>query len=714
MAMESRRQLIESCMSAFGQAHYAVMFANFGLRGKGFHHPDYVKQLDIIDHAILTLSEAKWLYWRSTGEIADFAPTTGSNDDLKRALELFSEVERLTAQVQSKDLDALEAAATQARDNSAALVPVGRCVMQSGEVPIVPSICPIVVLKGDSVSMGRQYVAQCAALFGAFVFETIAKRSFTDAEIGELETWAEQLSHYAPEVLEFCRGMVQGSQSTSVPFTYHQALFIWTGDSAPAREPVMIGVEGAEVCSLTGYFGAAAEGDTNSAVMEDAPDLCSGFAAWGSAKANDETVVGCSTDHDCSFQATIVAYPDTGHPFIYTPFSVNGSIPGVGRFFMAGHPGVNAAGLAYVHHGGPCGCTEPEQDWGYGVRRGAVNMHNLRFASTLDEALSYQQGLPTGDDGRLMGSAGGFYASADGAYVLESRRGAKNGGAIIRESSVSETGETHSYLYANNNVLSPQAEGLFCPPEGGYEFSPVSGWYTLSRDKIFSGDLGHVTRHMWSASSEPRNRHLAKKLGDDVGQIDVDLATEIYLNGPPHDVTDWPAFEARANAGEKIDASVGTRMNAQVSVIDIPAGRPPTYRLSIGPIAHRSVTPHRAGYGFYYYDETNEMWELVLHDTPREMATTACETARSLYSQCEDVITHTAWPADSHARLSQWRDEAGEALTHAEDTLSHLLGEGAAPDVEVAHFSDILCAATRAQVRARQILTAQKTAQAQL
>lgn len=47
-----------------------------------------------------------------------------------------------------------------------------------------------------------------------------------------------------------------------------------------------------------------------------------------------------------------------------------------------GHPAMNDKGLAYVHHGGGPKFLEPEENWGYGIRRAASVMHILRFAKS--------------------------------------------------------------------------------------------------------------------------------------------------------------------------------------------------------------------------------------------------------------------------------------------------------------------------------------------
>lgn len=466
----------------------------------------------------------------------------------------------------------------------------------------------------------------------------------------------------------------------------------------------MIGVEGAEVCGITGYFGGGDSADGSQ--VKDAADLCSGFAAWGEATRAEQLIVGCATDHDCTFQATIVAFPTDGHAFIYTPFSVNGSIPGVGRFFMAGHPGVNAAGLAYVHHGGPCGCTEPTDQWGYGVRRGASTFHNMLRSDNLDDALGFELSLPVGDDGRLLGAPGGFYADMFGAAVIESRVGAEHSdGPIVRRDTTDTSGRARKFLYANNNVQSREAEGLFCPPEGGYEFDPVVGWHTYDPARIYSGGLADMTRHMWAASSEPRNRYLHRVLSEAVGEIDFALAESVYRRGPQLDTTDWPATEARLAAGEKLDGSVGTRFNAQVALIEIRPDAAPRYCLSIGPIAHRSVCPHRVGHGFYFFDETNTYWTIELRDDVEDMVRAAMGEADLLIAQVREALeTDIGRELAKIKRIERLVDLANACQAQAEREFRSAFD--CAADLRQATFARSLRQATRAQIRARQVIEA--------
>ncbi|MEO1657752.1 MAG: hypothetical protein AAFR65_08520 [Pseudomonadota bacterium] len=702
---QTRNELLRAAMKASAESHYELMFANFALKRVGYRDQGYVQRIDILNTATLYLSAAKWFFWRSTGEAADFARPTRCNEDLVRALELFDVANAYSRKAKMSDLEALRDAAEEARsvaqDNLSSDYEIQRFL----GAPIVPSICPIVVLTGSSYDMGRQYLEQVLEIYGAFAFEGLSGRTFGPEEKDSLRLWRRELEAHAPEIVEMAHGMASAAIDHGLGLTYDHCQFMWTGATPPVENPTMIGVLDAEVCSITGYFGAEATDET--AEIDNTPDLCSGFASWGEATAGEKTIVGCTTDHDCTFQATIFAYPDDGRAFVYTPFSVNGSIPGVGRFFFAGHPGVNEKGLCYVHHGGPCGCTEPQQDWGYGVRRGTTTLHSLRYADDRQAAETYEVSLPVGDNGYLLGSPGGFYADPQGAHVIESRVGLAAGSPpVIRRNTTDHDGRNLDFLYANNNVQSPDSQYLFCAPAQGYDYSVEGGWFLSDKSKMNMDDLGVLTRHMWAASSEPRNRYLHRILSAGYGDIDSGYAEAVYRRPAKLDTGDWRETEARLSAGEKLDGATGTRLNAQVSTLELRDGEPPVYRLSIGPVAHRSVPPHRAGYGFYYVDETNEMWELSLQPTPRETLEQACASARELVVNAEHLLRDEAGEDDGLRRLRALLETAESKLADAENLFEKSAAERLLSGHDAAHVARGLRFATQAQVRAKQVITA--------
>lgn len=687
-------------------AHYAVMKANFHLKGRGWNDCGYAEALNYLDACQLLLSRAKWLFWRSTGEAADFAVPTRSDEDLDLAANLFAEAENLAngfifPENDEERLSLREAAAPLLSK----MAPRGSEILWFEEAPIVPAVCPIAILSGSMRDMGRQYVLQAVEIFGTFVFDALTCRTFTEGELETMTIWLAHYEQHAPELVEMMHGMVDGAKHVGLEMTFEQIQFMWTGSSAPSSTPEMIGVQDAEIVSMTGYFGGVDQAsDDDTSQHRAIADMCSAFAAWGEAtQAGIDTVCATTTDHDCTFQMTIVAFPENANSFIFTPFSVNGSIPGVGRFFMTGHPGVNSEGLCYVHHGGPCGCTEPSNEWGYGLKRGGSVWRNLMSANSVEMAEANDLALPIGDDGRLMGSPGGFYADPRGALVIESRRGTEaSGGPITRSSTPGVNGAPMQFLYANNNLLAPDSETLFCPPENGYQFAADSGWTPQSERDIFRDGLGPATRRMWAASSAPRNRYLHRVLNEGYGRIDRSYAESVYRKGADLDTDDWDKVEERMRGGENVDASTATRLNAFVSILELDRDAPPTYNAAIGPLAHRSVPPHRPAYGFYYVGETGNYWSLGLFETPKEVLAHAQKAAAKLVGAATRELGQFDQSRPNYHELATFVEDAQSTLKQSERALSSTK-DG---DSALSELSSALRRATISQVRSRQALQA--------
>ena len=673
-------------IKASADAHYALLAANLALRGVSALDSVHAEALPALDLLAALLAEGKWYLALATGDCADFAVPTHASSDAMRGASILREcadhAQALAAWIQGRDmLPVLEQHQRRLMRE--------REILYLGAAPIVPSICPIVVLRGSWPDMGAQYVQQCIEIFGPFVFERCSRRSFDSAQQAILDNWAQELSRHAPDVLEFAHGMARGSTAASCAMTERQALALWTGWDPPRSGPEELGVRDSLTPSIMTYFGALRE-------AVDERELCSGFAAWGSATAAGQLVAGSTTDHDCTFQATIIGFPAGGVPFIYTPFSVNGTIPGVGRFQFAGLPGVNRAGLAYVHHGGAIGaCAEPEKLWGYGIRRGASTLEILGHEIHARDALRRELGWPVGDAGAIMGSPGGFYADPTYGYVLESRgRTLLGKDAIVREFTPGPNEERLDFLYANNNLQDPRSAGGFFPPPGGYQYTREAGWHTLDETACRDPSPAVAARRMWSKSSESRNRYLYQELQQNLGRIDLRSARAVYAHGPRSTFADWREFEHRWHAGEKLQGSTANRGNAFTALISAADGHCPDYWGCVGMASDRSSSPNRAGHGYFYVDETYTFWRLSLGDSPTEVLQCAATDAELLVRLAVRVAPQNSMRTEP---LQRW-------LTAAQSELA--MGRSdCAPD-SINAIARRLRALTRAQVRARQVLRA--------
>ncbi len=46
----------------------------------------------------------------------------------------------------------------------------------AGDAPVVPEVCPVVILRGSSYEMGYQYAQQLVQIFGPWILEKKAQR----------------------------------------------------------------------------------------------------------------------------------------------------------------------------------------------------------------------------------------------------------------------------------------------------------------------------------------------------------------------------------------------------------------------------------------------------------------------------------------------------------------------------------------------------------
>ncbi|WP_418061253.1 hypothetical protein [Pimelobacter simplex] len=675
---------IPAAILQLGRGYEALLHANRSLPRAGYADPGYAPRLEVIDAALLLLLRARWQYNRATGENAERSIRTfaaadieAARVDAEAATELASAVAGASGPVPADVLDRARAIAGELRSN-------GTEIGWLGDVPIVPSIAPVVVLAGSSREMGRQYADQSLEIFGPFVFEALAKRPMPDDVVEVIGGWAEQLERHAPEILEFARGIAEGVTASGMPMSDWQAISLVTDVSPPATEPLPIGVLDAEGGGMMGaYFGTFLESELAS--QTEGP--CSGAAAWGSATVDGRAHFASSTDHDCDFQVTIVAFPDDGHAFIHTPFSVNGSIAGVGRFGLAGHPAFNAAGVAYVHHGGGNSCTEPRDTWGYGVTRGAAVMHVMRYADSAEQAIEMDLALPVGNAGRLLGSGGGFYLDDRSAGVIEDRT---PGGAVVRTQSATTTGERHDFLYATNNLQSPEhSADVFCAPEGGYDYGVETGWYTEQPGLPEDVGGGASTRQLWASSSAPRNRELHRRLVAGAGKIDAAALRDLFS---------VPGEDGAAKTPP--EAPVGHRGNAFVAFGTPSLGR---YSGAVGMLAPR-WTGSNFGHGFYYHGETGTHWDLDLGPDPAAVLDAARTTAERDVERAARLLDEVRDRVDA-ASLDRLLDAARDELTDAAQGLD---AEATAIDVIARSCRGF----TRAQVRARQVLAAVESPEA--
>ncbi len=686
-------EVVKQALNARTRAQFAVLFANQAVVALAPTDPRYLRATAALDQAMLNVGIGKWLLGRALGTHVGFAATTGDERDYRTAAERFEDA-RVRAESVRTALEGGRDPEFSDGSHRPRIAGNGTEILFADDVPVVPSICPIIVLQGSSFEMGRQYAQQAIEIYGRWIFAETARRIFSAQEQNELRQWEAELARHAPEIVEMARGMAAGSSEAGVPMEYDNALAIWTGAEAPATElrGVADDLWDGPLKQLMPTSPSVAARGMSLHVGGTLDELCSGLCAWGDATADGGLVVGASTDHDCTYQATVVAYPDDGHDFVYTPFGVNGRIPGWSNLFMAGHPGLNSEGVTYVHHGGVPYVGEPSEEWGYGVRRGAGTFHLLRHSTSAREALETQCGWPVGDAGQAMGTDGGFYADEHYAYVLETRRG-HDGKPVLREHSTGLDGTQYDFLYANNNSLSPDAPQRNAVPDGDYQFDPVAGWHALDQDVLLKGTPGEQWRKVCTKLSEARNRFLFDQLQAANGTIDTTFVERLYSTPGELPEGSWDEISAAYEHGQW-EASAAHRVNAFISVVD-PKQR--TYSGCIGPLT-RKVQPNNPNHGFYYHDETNASWTLTLTDSPADLVGDAESRAVRDIDAAGKLLSASGIELDAGnelaRRLGMARDELAAGRT--------AVAEGGA-QADVGSHARALRAFTRVQVRARQV-----------
>lgn len=724
-------QDIVGLMEVGAAAHFAIYDANRALIHHDVTSELYCRERENIDLALLFLSKAKWYAGKFSGTHLYIAPHTRDKTDSVKALQWFGKAKEIAQAseclLNGGDTKAENSPASRYRDE----IKLNRKdseTLFADDVPIVPSICPIIILKGSSYEMGCQYIRQVVEIYGKWMYEQIANRQLTEGDIELIKKWHVHLERYTPEILDMVRGWVDSANELGIKLDYWNAVRLWTGHFEPIWKgikshgvrdlPELTGLSAAAM-AFRAYLGAQEnrgeqeDQTAMAATTHDSVDTCSGCCAWGDATLDGKLVAAATTDHDCTFQATIVAYPDGGNAFIYTPFSVTGFIPVLGQYFFAGHPGMNNKGLAYVHHGGGAHAIEPDDQRGFGLRRGATTFHNLRYANSAHDALKNELTWPVGDVGMPLGSAGGFYADGHYAYVCEGRDGSPDEPRpVIREMSYSDRGQKFNFLYANNNSLHPASAKGFYAPESGYQFNVVDGW-VADKPGLLTNLAGpdQLAGALSTKSSQGRNRHMYQLLCEDLGKIDVTSMQRLYrTSSPERYLPDGQPMSHKERekawvSGEPWIGSTCNPVNAFTAVMKPDNGDQGIYMGCIGP-ANRKTLMHIPGHGYYYYDETYAFWEIRLAATVDELVSDARSTAVKQLAECQrnlaSAVSSTASsPAASF--LQRWVDKAKEALANGDRILASAQGGADGNDL-VATFARAVRCFTTSQVRSRQVV----------
>jgi hypothetical protein len=443
----------------------------------------------------------------------------------------------------------------------------------AGGAPLVPSVRPVIILRGSDHEMGYQHATQLIQIFGKYYLEGAAKVKRSEKNLAMIRKSEGYIKQHTPWAIDYVNGMTAGCVDAGIPMTYIQMLahFVSTSNSP---------------------------GDDDSD--------CSGFAAWGSATKDGKLIAGGSGDHEIRvgskyryrYEVNVMLFPETGHNHVFSP-------PSGG----AGHPGMNNKGVVYAHHG-TTGYYDRYMNpqlgnSGEGVPRVFLLMHCLRFASSAEEAKDIAISIPNPG-----GRQGGLWADVKGnALVIENRENP----TVIRRPG--DHGE-RDFLYSTNNLFSEELKGCYQPPEGQKViFFPHVGYLGTE------GSLGSVGRNfgLWNLF---HNYH---------GEVNLDFAKMIWrFKGPslPYDTIDEAVADYDRSQARLWNAHVSQTGNAVVAILQPDDGDNGVLHVSHGCAVRGNDSPTYQGGVVVRLNPTYTFFELKLGANPRAVASAAKTRAR--------------------------------------------------------------------------------------
>jgi len=529
-----------------------------------------------------------------------------------------------------------------------------------GEVPLPPNVRPVIVVKGSDYDMGYQYYQQLVQIFGrwvathhregyvtsgikrftgpCFIYE-IKHNEFTDDELTILKKWEAQFKQYTPEMIDMYKGMAAGATDAGIPLSYLDVLAHFIGYSSPFSR------NGREIPAAA----------------------CSGFASWGSTTKDGKLICASNgDDQENYFATTIVAFPETGNNFIYSPYDV------VAFGWAPCHPGMNNKGLAYVHHGGGTHGNEQMGD-GIGIPRGVAVLHTLRFANKASEALDMQLAYPRGI------KAGGLWIDVDGnAFCIECRDP-----EVVRQSGHLDE---NNFIFATNNCLCKE---LGCE---GEVYVPHAGW------------LG---THSMSISSIPRNLEMWNMLHYYQGEVDLDFAKMMYRfpgKPPNYPTLEEASADYSATKGKGWDQKICNQLNSVVGIMLPDSGNEGLYYISTGCAARVAypLIPLPDGLS-YTIASTHSFYQLKLASEPEQVVISARTQAQYDLYYANVELRKLNYLNDGYAALDELFNQAVTEWFSGEYYLSHVISGMTTGNESIYYYAKALRAFTRCQALARQV-----------
>ncbi len=455
----------------------------------------------------------------------------------------------------------------------------------AGEVPLVPNVRPVIILKGSDYQMGYQHAQQIIQIFGTYYLQGAAGVKRSEKNVAVIKKSEGYIKKYTPWAIDYVKGMTDGCLDAGIAMTYVQMLahFVSTSNSRP-----------------------------------DDSD-CSGFAAWGSTTKDGKLICGGSGDHEIRvgskyryrYEINLMLFPQTGNNYVLSP-------PSGG----AGHPGMNNRGVCYVHHGATGYYDRnlhPEKAGsGEGVPRIFLLMHALRFANSAEEAKDISISIPNPG-----GRQGGLWADVNGnALVIENRDNPK----VIRRPG--DYGE-RDFIYATNNLFSEELKDCYNPPaDQKVIFFPHAGYLGTG------GSIASICRNseMWNLF---HNYH---------GEVDLDFARMMWrFKGSslalPYDTINEAVDDYEKSRAKHWNAYISQTGNAMVGILQPDDGDDGILHVSHGCAVRGNDSPLYPGGVVVRLNPTYTFFEIKLASSPENVAGQAQKRANyDLYNAYQELM----------------------------------------------------------------------------
>ncbi len=447
----------------------------------------------------------------------------------------------------------------------------------SGSGPLPSGIEPVVVLSGSDYNMGYQYSQQIIALIGPWYFQKTAGvyEPFSDAQITALKAYQWYIKQNYPELIDFMKGMADGSTAAGLPMTYPEAL--------------------ARTVGTRGFPGTEPPGSGSDTLPP--AETCSVWSAWGKT-TRDGRLIGCdSFDAGFGFQFVTIAFPATGNAYI------------AGNGLAMNNKGVWAGGSAGE------GTRPIDRVSGYDMPLSMSSLmakqHYLRSSDTAKQVLDFFLNTKLGaSENRMFGDLNGNH------YVLEYSAAFKS----VRNPGDFGEGD---FITMRNNYFSADGgqsnlggnPGKFYP-HGGWALNPPDGVADPGGDADVQMASVRTNQTMYNMMSEYR------------GSVDLPFMKMMWrfpgkMPKDPFSTAEYRATKARAwetplnlNSEEVNICLPDNGNNGRVYVCTGPAGR--------------VASPYEPGTADDYYQigGTHTFYELALSATPAATVSDANYTAR--------------------------------------------------------------------------------------